>query len=166
MLVHGPASTARQMLFTTGCLRRMRSVVCVDTVQARRTELPMRTAERFSTARGRLRLGGWGAPGAPHPAKILTAKSARAKTKSLMLSQRKSSLCRCQNRAQSCFQFRIFENEPGRVQASRHYPHTRENGGISHFSESQPQRKRGSRQNGRAMKNTAQHAGELQVGDR
>jgi hypothetical protein len=81
----------------------MWSVVCVGMVQARWTELPIRTAERFKTGVGRLRLGGWGAAGAPQPIVEPAGKIASrtaiarllmrgAKTRDLrfMLSQRKS----------------------------------------------------------------------------
>jgi hypothetical protein len=62
-----PFSSARQTRTVTGCCRAMWSVVRVGIVQAKRTELPIRTAERFKTGVGSLRLGGCGAAGAPHP---------------------------------------------------------------------------------------------------
>src|ERR1700679_31243 len=77
----------------------MWSGVRVGMVQARWTELPIRTAERFRTGVGRLRLGGCGAAGAPQPTVEIASRTAMvrllmrgAKTRSLgfMLSQRKS----------------------------------------------------------------------------
>ena len=83
-----------------------------------------------------------------------------------MLSQRKSFFRRCQNRTQSSFQFRIFEVEAGGAQASRQDAFALQNGGGSHFSESQSQGKGRHAQHRRAVKDAAERPGELQIGQR
>ena len=83
-----------------------------------------------------------------------------------MLSQRKSFFRRCQNRTQTSFQFRIFEVEAGGTQASRQDALALEDGGPSHFAESQSQGKSRDAQQRRAVKGAAQRTGELQIGNR
>jgi hypothetical protein len=133
--VQGPLAMARQTTTVTGCRRVTWSVVRDGMVQAKRTESPMRTAERFWTGVGKLRLGGSGAAGVPQPIMIRSSDSARAETRSLrfMHFKRKSFFCRRQDRAQSGVQLRIFEVETGGSQPGGHDPLASQDSGLRHF---------------------------------
>src|ERR1700733_7800374 len=72
-------------------------------------------------------------------------------------------LVRSQNPAQAGFEFRIFEVESQGAQASRQDPLALQDRGLSHFAESQPQRKGRNWKQRWAAKNTPQRASELQI---